>query len=119
MTHRGAVGADIRDGDGAGVMTAIPHEFYVQQLASLDAAVKLPAKGRYAVGNIFMNPNFEEETKRSFEQIARDLGLHVLCWRPIPRNSEILGPVSKSNYIYNMRQGTAYCTTFRHFCKSI
>ena len=30
MTHRGAVGPDARDGDGAGVMTSIPHKFFVK-----------------------------------------------------------------------------------------
>ena len=31
MTHRGAVGADTRDGDGAGVMTSIPHKFMTRE----------------------------------------------------------------------------------------
>ena len=33
MTHRGAVGSDARDGDGAGVMTSIPHKFFVKNFA--------------------------------------------------------------------------------------
>ena len=31
MTHRGATGADSRDGDGAGVMTGIPHQFFKRE----------------------------------------------------------------------------------------
>jgi glutamate synthase (NADPH/NADH) len=94
MTHRGAVGADLRDGDGAGVMTAIPHHFLRLEVRRL--GIVLPEPGRYATGNLFMNPKTEQETKDHFEQIARDLGLAVVCWRNIPRNSDILGPVSRS-----------------------
>jgi glutamate synthase (NADPH/NADH) len=58
----------------------------------------LPPKGDYAVGNIFFNPDAEirEESKAQFEEIARDLGLLVLCWRSVPVQSSILGPVAKS-----------------------
>src|SRR5215471_6943007 len=34
MTHRGATGADSRDGDGAGVMTAIPHKLLKREAES-------------------------------------------------------------------------------------
>ncbi len=34
MTHRGATGADSRDGDGAGLMSAIPHELLTKEVAS-------------------------------------------------------------------------------------
>lgn len=68
MTHRGAEGADIRDGDGninltlingilgAGVMTAIPHELFVH-VAQNEYNLSLPNAGEYAVGNIFLNPD--------------------------------------------------------------
>src|SRR3954454_7823807 len=54
MTHRGAVGSDSRDGDGAGIMTAIPHEFFLQECTRLN--IRLPPQGRYAVGNVFFKP---------------------------------------------------------------
>ncbi|KAI8901089.1 hypothetical protein BC833DRAFT_579403 [Globomyces pollinis-pini] len=97
MTHRGATGADIRDGDGAGVMSGIPHEFLSKE-AHNDFGVTIPPRGEYAVGNVFFNPdeNIREECKAQFEEIARDLGLLVLCWRTVPVQSHILGPVSKS-----------------------
>lgn len=97
MTHRGATGADSRDGDGAGVMSSIPHELLSKQVLDLFGVV-LPPRGEYAVGNVFFNPDQEirEESKAQFEEIARDLGLLVLCWRTVPVQSSILGPVSKS-----------------------
>ena len=32
MEHRGACGCDNDSGDGAGVLTGIPHDFYAKQL---------------------------------------------------------------------------------------
>eukprot|EP00158_Paraphelidium_tribonemae_P009771 Partr_v1_DN28960_c0_g1_i1_m24917 putative glutamate synthase len=95
MTHRGAEGADERDGDGAGVMTAIPHDFFQSVLAGV---VELPAVGHYATGNLFMNPDgaILADTKRLFEEIASSYGLHVLGWREVPRDNSMIGPSAAS-----------------------
>ncbi|KAI8846077.1 putative glutamate synthase Glt1 [Chytridium lagenaria] len=83
MTHRGAVGADARDGDGAGVKRLF--------------GVSLPPPGQYAVGNVYLKPdeNVYHETQEKFEEIAGFLGLEVLCWRSVPRDNSILGPSSR------------------------
>ncbi|QIX02513.1 hypothetical protein AMS68_008030 [Peltaster fructicola] len=97
MTHRGAVGSDARDGDGAGVMTGIPHGFFVKNFER-EQGIKLPAQGEYAAGNVFFKPE-EEELKKTidtFEDIADQLGLRVLGWREVPRDSTLLGPAAKS-----------------------
>src|SRR2546430_3241558 len=47
MTHRGAVGSDARDGDGAGVMTSIPHRFFQKEFER-EQGYKLPQQGQYA-----------------------------------------------------------------------
>ena len=89
MTHRGAEGADARDGDGAGVMTAIPHSFFQKLLPQL-------VPDRYAVGNIFMNqdPTIFRDSQAKFVEIAHQLGLSIIHWRSVPVNPEILGPVA-------------------------
>ncbi|CAG8576841.1 6605_t:CDS:2, partial [Dentiscutata heterogama] len=96
MTHRGAVGSDARDGDGAGVMTGIPHEFFHQETTRL--GINLPPQGQYAVGNVFFKPEHAvtEECKQIFEQAAKSLNLKVLGWREVPKNDSILGPAAKS-----------------------
>ncbi|EFP88939.2 glutamate synthase [NADPH] [Puccinia graminis f. sp. tritici CRL 75-36-700-3] len=97
MTHRGATGADARDGDGAGVMTGIPHAFFLREASLL--SIDLPAQGRYAVGNVFFRPNPPEaliEHKATFERIALTHKLKVLGWRELPRNNSILGPAALS-----------------------
>lgn len=97
MTHRGATGSDTRDGDGAGVMTGIPHEFFVKEVER-DLECVLPQPGQYAVGNVFLKPDDESlaESKSTFEVIAESLNLRVLGWREVPRDNSILGPSSLS-----------------------
>lgn len=97
MTHRGAVGSDARDGDGAGVMTSIPHKFFVKNFER-EVNIVLPPPGQYAVGNLFFKPDPEtlQESKRQLEDIAESLGLRVLGWRQPPVDSTLLGPAAKS-----------------------
>ncbi|KAH6667663.1 glutamate synthase [Verticillium dahliae] len=97
MTHRGAVGSDVRDGDGAGVMTSIPHKFFIKNFER-EENIKLPPLGQYAVGNLFFKPDEEtlQESKRQLEDIAESLGLRVLGWRRPPVDSTLLGPAARS-----------------------
>lgn len=98
MTHRGATGADSRDGDGAGVMTAIPHAFF-QREAEREIGCTLPEPGEYGVGNVFFKsdePSQLQNQQAVFVKIAEELGLRVLGWRSVPTDGTILGPASKS-----------------------
>lgn len=96
MTHRGATGADFRDGDGAGVMTGIPHALFKRE-AEKDLGSTLPEPGEYAVGNIFFkhnNPASLKNHQSIFSDLAHDLGLRVLGWREVPTDGTILGPAA-------------------------
>jgi glutamate synthase (NADH) len=98
MTHRGATGADSRDGDGAGVMTGIPHAFFKRE-AERDIGSILPEPGEYAVGNVFFkagDPVLLQKYQSIFTKIADDLGLRVLGWREVPTDGTILGPAASS-----------------------
>lgn len=98
MTHRGAVGADSRDGDGAGVMTAIPHYFFKRE-AERDINCVLPEPGEYAVGNVFFKANDPVQLQAQqavFTKLAAELGLRVLGWREVPTDGTILGPAARS-----------------------
>ncbi|KAM3083035.1 glutamate synthase [NADH] [Clarireedia jacksonii] len=97
MTHRGAVGSDARDGDGAGVMTSIPHKFFIKNFER-ETDIKLPPLGQYAVGNLFFKPDEEilQESKKQLEEISESLGLRVLGWREPPKDSTLLGPAAAS-----------------------
>ena len=91
------MGSDARDGDGAGVMTSIPHKFFIKNFEK-ETDIKLPPLGQYAAGNLFFKPD-DETLKGSldtFEEIAESLGLRILGWREVPRDSAILGPAALS-----------------------
>ena len=49
LEHRGAVSSDGKTGDGAGILTDIPHELFVN-----DCPFDLPSFGQYAAGNVFL-----------------------------------------------------------------
>jgi glutamate synthase (NADPH/NADH) large chain len=74
LEHRGAVGSDAGTGDGAGIMTQIPHEFLISV-----AGFPLPESGAYAVGNAFLPVDraTRETVVAALERIAHgvDCGL--------------------------------------------
>ena len=49
MEHRGACGCEPNTGDGAGILTALPHEF-LRRVADEAFGVELPEPGRFAAG---------------------------------------------------------------------
>ncbi|HMA18592.1 MAG TPA: glutamate synthase subunit alpha, partial [Thermoanaerobaculia bacterium] len=97
MAHRGAVDADGRTGDGAGVTTQIPHALLADECAGRDSG--LPASGHFAVGLVFL-PAREDERRVCREAIARVLraaGLPLLGWRKVPIREDVLGPMARAS----------------------
>ncbi|KAL6127562.1 hypothetical protein ACLB2K_070927 [Fragaria x ananassa] len=91
MTHRGACGCETNTGDGAGVLVAIPHDFYKE--AAKDIGFELPALGEYAVGMLYLptSESRREESKNVFTKVAESLGHTVLGWRSVPTDNSDLG----------------------------
>lgn len=93
LTHRGAVGADILAGDGAGILIQTPDAFLREE-----SAITLPASGEYGVGMIFL-PR-DEETRAACEnliaQVIVDEGQALLGWRDVPTNNQGLGESVKA-----------------------
>ena len=91
LEHRGAVGSDAGTGDGAGILTQIPDEFF---RGVVD--FQLPASGSYGVGLVFIEQDQDEVTARaSFANIAGEEGLEVLGWREVPTNPSVLGDLAR------------------------
>src|SRR5450631_3569253 len=91
LEHRGAVGADPRAGDGAGILVQKPHKFFVRCAKELGFA--LPERGQYAVGFLFM-PNdteWREKIQKIYEEQAALEGMKVLGWRDVPTDNSTLG----------------------------
>ncbi len=95
LEHRGAVGADPRAGDGAGILVQIPHKFFSRKAQEL--GFTLPEPGNYAVGALFMprEPVWRKVLQSIFETESRAEGLEVLGWRAVPTDNSSLGETVK------------------------
>src|SRR5271167_674418 len=61
LAHRGASGAEVSTGDGAGILVQVPHRFLVG--AAAEAGFSLPAPGSYAVGLAFLPRDGDDAAK--------------------------------------------------------
>jgi len=88
MSHRGACGCEATTGDGAGILTALPHEF-LTQVAQVDLRTALPSPGRYGAGIVFLptNDDEREKCKRTVERIVAEQGQRLIGWRRVPVRS--------------------------------
>src|SRR4051794_24512896 len=91
LEHRGAVGADPRAGDGAGILVQIPHKFFAKKAAALGFA--LPRPGEYAIGVLFMprDPEWRGVIRGIYGDMVRREGLKLLGWREVPTDNSTLG----------------------------
>ena len=92
LTHRGAIAADGKSGDGCGLLLKTPEKFLRAKAQELGVS---PAK-MFAVGMVFLN---QDATKAQWaktvlqEEIEKE-GLHVTTWRVVPTNPEACGEQS-------------------------
>ena len=85
MEHRGGVGFEKNTGDGAGIMTALPHSMFAR-IASEELNISLPEPGTYGVGNVFLPQDEKERAhcKTVFEEQIKVAGQVLLGWREMP-----------------------------------
>ncbi len=93
LDHRGASGAEPDSGDGAGVLTTIPDEFF---RAVVD--FELPPVGHYAVGSVFFEGQegvsddaTREELQAQIARLATEEDCRVLGWRQVPIDANGVG----------------------------
>ncbi len=91
VTHRGAVSADAKTGDGAGILTQIPRKLFARELARMGypkANVQ-----ELAVGVFFLpqDPSTRMAAKGIVDRIVREQGLTHYGWREVPVNPDALG----------------------------
>ena len=89
--HRGAVDADGRTGDGAGLHLDIPHRFFDGEIRKTGHE---PQEGPLAVGQVFLpRSDFgaQEACKSIVESEMLDLGYALYGWRHVPVEVGVLG----------------------------
>ncbi|MCH2611205.1 MAG: glutamate synthase large subunit [Pirellulales bacterium] len=85
MDHRGACGCESNTGDGAGIMTALPHEF-LARVAKDELGVELPEAGKFGAGIVFLPTDEQERAKckETVERIIQEQGQTLVGWRTVP-----------------------------------
>ena len=96
LDHRGACGAEINTGDGAGIMIQIPHEFLYDEC--LKIGFSLNESGDYGVGMLFLPKDVKarEECREIIYRIAEKLNLEVLGFRKVWTDTNGIGDMALS-----------------------
>ncbi|MFN8195036.1 MAG: glutamate synthase large subunit [Nocardioidaceae bacterium] len=93
LDHRGAAGAEVNSGDGAGILMQVPDAF-LREVVDFE----LPTRHAYAVGTAFLPGDAEQvaKTRQRIEELAAEEGLAVLGWREVPVDPSSLGETARS-----------------------
>jgi glutamate synthase (NADPH/NADH) large chain len=93
LDHRGASGAEVNTGDGAGILIQVPDRF----LRAV-TPFPLPAEGAYGVGLAFLPAGADDadRARGEVERIASDEGLRIVGWRQVPVDDSMIGPTARS-----------------------
>jgi glutamate synthase (ferredoxin) len=96
LDHRGASGAEINTGDGAGILMQMPHKFLAEVTKPL--RFTLPAAGHYGCGLVYLprNATVRRKIEEKFEQVVQSEGLVFLGWRTVKTDNSMLGDTAKS-----------------------
>ena len=88
LHHRGAVGADPRAGDGAGLLMQIPDAFFREV-----TDFSLPAEGKYAVGMVFLPRDDKDRAacEETLSEIVNAEKQKIIGWRDVPVDNSGLG----------------------------
>ncbi|MBW7893914.1 MAG: glutamate synthase large subunit [Opitutaceae bacterium] len=96
LDHRGASGAEVNTGDGAGILIQMPHKFFAEVCPA--SRITLPDAGQYGCGLVFLprNPTVRRKIEEKFEAVVQSEGLVFLGWRTVPTNRSMLGDTALS-----------------------
>ncbi len=91
LWHRGAVDADGKTGDGAGIHVEIPQDFFKEQVERTGHEV---GPGRLAIGMVFLpKTDFEaqENCRCIVESEILSFGYQIHGWRQVPVDASVVG----------------------------
>ncbi len=89
--HRGAVDADGKTGDGAGIHVEIPRDFFVQHIRDTGHE---PGTGLLAAGMVFLpktDLGAQELCRSIVETEILNAGYKIYGWRQVPINASVIG----------------------------
>ncbi len=91
LEHRAGKDAEGKTGDGVGILTQIPHEFFKKKLK--EQGIELPDRRQYGVGMFFFPQSDLDlrQAKSMFEIIVKKAGLKIITWRDVNTKPQVLG----------------------------
>ncbi len=94
LTHRGAIAADGKTGDGCGILMKKPDDFF--RAICPEQAIKLG--NLYGVGMVFLNQDdtLADRARHRLETELKAEGFDVAGWRSVPVNNEVCGEYALS-----------------------
>lgn len=96
MTHRGAVDADMKTGDGSGVLSQIPYPIFRRAAEKLGGS--LGSDDELAVG-VFFLPETDAGACKQIKELAvstvKGRGIEVIGWREVPLDPDALGQIAR------------------------
>jgi glutamate synthase domain-containing protein 2/glutamate synthase domain-containing protein 1/glutamate synthase domain-containing protein 3 len=96
LSHRGAVAADGKSGDGSGVLTQIPRQLVTRELERLHAT-RLEDNDVLGVGMFFLpSLDLQARSEALIEAALAASGTRVLGWRDVPIDPDQLGAAARS-----------------------
>ena len=96
MTHRGAVDADMKTGDGSGILSQLPYPIF--RKAAADLGHELSSDEDLAVGVFFLpmeNESAQTEIKELAEATVKARGITLIGWREAPLAPDELGKLAQ------------------------
>ncbi len=97
LEHRGATGSEKNTGDGAGLLSRIPHAFLSTWCRG--RGIDLPAPGDYGVAMLFLpvDAGSRRACEQRLEEIVAAEGQRVLAWRDVPTDNASLGATARAS----------------------
>ena len=89
LQHRGALNADAKTGDGAGILTPLPRKLFAREAQRLTGRSLDP--DRLAVGVFFFEPHAVEQCSSIVEATLHEHDLQLVAWRELPIDPDALG----------------------------
>ena len=89
--HRGAIDADGKTGDGAGILLSVPQDFFIDQVRNTGHKLR---PGAIAVGQIFLprtDLGAQEAARTIVESEALRFGFYIYGWRQVPVDTSVIG----------------------------
>ena len=96
--HRGAVDADGKSGDGAGIQIEIAPEFFKEKILATGHTVD--EEKRICVGMIFLprtDYSEQEKCREIIESVLLEEDFYIYGWRQVPFNSNVLGKTAEQS----------------------